>query len=71
MNRWIWGAIGRKELFMKKHVKMFVNTNLQPNVMALVKELEEKGFIVDGEIVYDDADEKAIKELFDKYDQTL
>ena len=46
---------------------MFFETNPQPNVMALIKELEEKGFLVGETIIYEDKDEALIAPLFEKY----
>ena len=54
-------------LNMKKRIKMTFSTKPLTNVTKLVKELEEKGFVVDDTIVYDDKDESVITALFDKY----
>lgn len=46
---------------------MTFNTNLQSNVIALVKELEEKGYLQGDTIIYDESEETIIKALLDKY----
>ena len=52
---------------MRKCVKLSFGNNPQPNVIALVKELEEKGYLVGETIIYEDKDEALVASLFDKY----
>ena len=59
---------------MKKRIKMILNTKILmsneealKNVIDLFKELEEKGYIQEGEIVFDSSEEEIITSIFDNH----
>ena len=59
---------------MEKRIKMIFNTKILmsdeealKNVIGLLKELEKKGYIQDGEIVFDSSDEEKITSIFDSH----
>ena len=59
-------VVGTKKLFMKK-LRILLNVNaLSVAALNSLKELEEKGFIQGGMIVYEDDQENEVKTILDR-----
>ena len=56
---------------MEKRCKLLINSNFDPALIEILKELDEKGLLVDNEIVYDDTKEKEVAEIFNKYGRSF
>lgn len=59
---------------MKREVSLVFNANLLAtdeealkNCLSLLKELEDKGYLKNGKIVFEDVNEEGIKEIFDRH----
>ncbi|MBQ8713942.1 MAG: hypothetical protein IJ552_01900 [Prevotella sp.] len=44
-----------------------ISPSINPKMIELIGELEKAGLITEGCIVYDEKNETAVKEIFDKY----
>lgn len=61
-------------IIMQRNISLSINARLLATseeslkkVVDLLKELEDKGFIKDGKIVFDSSQDKVISEIFDRH----
>ncbi|MBD5385162.1 hypothetical protein HDR69_01875 [bacterium] len=59
---------------MKREIKLAFNATLLAtdeealkNCLSLLKELDDKGFLKNGKIVFEDENEEDVKEIFDRH----